>query len=112
MAESGVLIEHQPHHGWCLFVVQPSHHHYLRPPHTVGLSTTTNAPDMCPSPLLRDVGTTNIALSHLRSEDEAAVAPPLSKGVWVANSHSTEEFGEGETRGWTQELVGPCGASQ
>ena len=90
----------------------PIHHHYLRPPHPVGLSTTTNHPNMCPSPLLRDVGTTNIASSHLRSEDKASVAPPLSKGMWVANSHSTKEFGEAETRGGTQELVGPCSASQ
>ena len=66
---------------------------------------------MCPSPLLRDVGTTNIS-SHLRSEDEAASAPPLSKGMWAANSHPTEEFGEGETGGGTQELGGPRSASK
>ena len=66
---------------------------------------------MCPSPLLRDVGTNNIALTHLISEDEAAVAPPLSKGMWAANSRSTEEWGmdkhEGGPKEWEAYPVRP-----
>jgi hypothetical protein len=38
-------------------------------------------------------------------------APPLSKGMWAAHSGSTEEFGEVETLGGTQDLGGPHGVS-
>jgi len=54
-----------------------------------------------PSPQQRDVGPTT-CLSSLRSEDAAAAAPLLSKGMWVA-SYSLD----GRNWGWINTKGGP-----
>jgi len=48
----------------------------------------------------------------LTSKDAAAPAPPLSKGMWVVQSRSTEDLEREDHEGGGQEVRCPCGASR
>jgi len=77
----------------------PSHHHHHLHLHSVPHSTTPNNPARCPSPLLRDVGPIPNPSTHLRSEDEAAVALPFPKGCGRLILARKRNRGGGKTRG-------------
>jgi len=84
----------------------PSHHHHRHPS---SFLTTLRNSARCPSHLWKDVGPNPNLSTHLRGEDAPPPTPPLSKGMWAAHSHSTEEFGrwkhEGRPRNWEAHAV-------
>ena len=77
----------------------------LIPPPPPSFSTPPFPPNLTyptgsePLPLVEGCGLLQHHLSSLRSEDAAVPAPPLSKGMWVAWSHSTEEPGREKDEG-------------
>ena len=78
--------------SWLVFVRLLSSHHRLRRRHLKSLSTTCDHPARNPSPLLRDVGTTN-SLQVTSERGRSGRAPPLFKGMWVGYTCSTEDSG-------------------
>jgi hypothetical protein len=115
MGASGVLNTDQPHHGWSSLVLFLLHH----------LSTTTLALALAlddsnatgklvdePLPSVEGCELDYQRHCSLTSEDAAAPAPPLSKGMWAVQSRSTKDLEREDHEGGTQEVGGPYGASR
>jgi hypothetical protein len=85
------------------------HHHILSSPLHLALNHA-HPPGLEPLLFLERCGFKEQRLCSLRSEDAAAAAPPLSRGMWLAYCRSMEEWGR-EARGETQEVGDPVGTS-
>ena len=100
-----------PHHGWCLFIHSPSF------TTTYALATvfcpqlhTPNHSATSPSPLLRDVGSTNNTSAPSEVRIQLQLPLPFLKGCGLFIVTQGRNGGGGDMGG-TQEVGGPCSAS-
>jgi len=63
-----------------------------------------------PLPSVEECGLNYQRHCSLTSEDAAAPAPPLSKGMWAVQSRSMEDLEREDHEGGGQEVRRPCGA--
>ena len=67
----------------------------------------TQQPDHEPLPSIEGCGLDDQRLCSLTSKDAAPGAPPLSQGMWVVQTHSTEDPRREEDQGGTHEVGSP-----
>ena len=105
MRDIGVLIRHQPHHGWILPILSNLSTTTLHLRHHPSPRTTRNDADTSPSP--SGCGLNQHRLSSLRSEVPAPAALPLSKGMWVGSDSLDGAAREGNRQVGAELFVPP-----